>query len=775
MTKAAHGDVIGRPLPHESAHLHVSGEARYIDDLPEPVGTLHAAIGMSRHAHARLKAMDLSAVCSASGVVAVLTAEDIPGANNVGGMLKEEPILADGLVEYVGQSLFAVAATTTELARRAVAKASVEYATLEPVLGISEAVREASFILPTTTLARGDPARAIANAPHRLSGRLQTGGQDHFYLEGQVAFALPQEDGTLLVHSSTQHPGEVQMVVAHALGLQAKDVTVQCRRMGGGFGGKESQAALFACVAALLAARTSRPVKLRLDRDADMIMTGKRHDFVIDYEVGFADDGEIQGVDFTLASRCGMSADLSGPVNDRAMFHVDNCYYLDNVSITSHRCKTHTVSNTAFRGFGGPQGMMAIEQVLDEIARYLGLDALDVRKRNLYGTADRNLTPYGMQVEDSKLLKIIPRLARTARYRSRRRAIEKFNAKSRYLKRGIALTPVKFGISFTATHFNQAGALISVYTDGTIQLNHGGTEMGQGLFTKVAQVVAKELGVDIGQIRSTAADTGKVPNASATAASAGTDLNGMAALAAARTIRKRLARFAALEYAVPEREIEFCDGEVHAGSERISFGELARKAWLARVSLSAAGFYRTPRIHYDRATMSGRPFFYFAYGAAVSEVEIDTLTGEHRLRQVDILHDVGNSINPAIDLGQVEGGFIQGMGWLTTEELYWDETGALQTHAPSTYKIPVAGDLPERFNVKLLASSRNKAPTIHRSKAVGEPPLMLAMSVFYAIKDAVAAVADHKQSPPLNAPATPEAVLMAVEALQSGHSAKAVK
>jgi xanthine dehydrogenase large subunit len=565
----------------------------------------------------------------------------------------------------------------------------------------------------------------------------------------------------------------VQLVVSHALGVEAKDVVVECRRMGGGFGGKETQPALVACIAAVAAARTGRAVKLRLDRDDDMVMTGKRHDFLVRYDVGFDSGGRIEGLELELASRCGFSADLSGPVNDRAMFHADNCYYLENVAITSHRCKTHTVSNTAFRGFGGPQGMMAIEYVIDEIARHLRKDPLEVRRANFYGIGERDLTPYQMKVEDNIIDALVEELALpvNADYLARREAVRAFNAESPILKRGIALIPVKFGISFTATHFNQAGALLHVYSDGTLMLNHGGTEMGQGLFTKVAQVVAEELQVDVDRIKITASDTSKVPNASATAASSGTDLNGKAAQAAARTLKERLTEFAAAHFNVAPSEVVWRPGRVCAGAHSLEFAELARLAWLARVSLSATGFYRTPKIHYDRRTFTGRPFYYFAYGAAVSEVEIDTLTGEYRVRRVDILHDVGRSINPAIDLGQVEGGFIQGMGWLTTEELWWNQRGELKTCAPSTYKIPACRDLPETFNVKLYASGCNQEDSIFRSKAVGEPPLMLAISVFHAIKDAVSSVCDHELSPRLNAPATAEEVLHAVEDLRARRAA----
>jgi xanthine dehydrogenase large subunit len=767
MEKTAKESGVGVPEPHESANLHVSGDARYTDDIPEPKGTLHGAFGVSAHAHARIRSVDLTPVRDAPGVVAVLTAADIPGVNDMGGVQRDDPLLAEDLVQYVGQPIFAVAAESVEQARRAAQKAIIEYEDLEPILDVDAALEKGSFVLPSVHLSRGDAAKAIAGSKHSLQGRFRIGGQDHFYLEGHIAFAMPKEGGDMLVYSSTQHPAEVQLAVAHALGLTAKDVVVQCRRMGGGFGGKETQPARFACVAAALAHHTGRAVKMRPDRDADMVVTGKRHSFRVDYDVGFDDQGGIQGVELTLASRCGMSADLSGPVNDRTVFHSDNAYYLESVTITSHRCKTNTVSNTAFRGFGGPQGMMAIEYVMDEIARYLKIDPLEVRKKNFYGIGERDVTPYQMKVEDNLLMEIVPELERTSDYQNRRREIDEFNAKSEFLKRGIALTPVKFGISFTATHYNQAGALIHLYTDGTVHLNHGGTEMGQGLFTKVAQVVAEELQINIDQIRCTASDTARVPNASATAASSGSDLNGMAAQAAARTLKERLTRFAAEQYEVSPDQVVFRDGEISVGEDRLTFAELVKRAWLGRVSLSATGFYRTPKIHYDRSTLSGRPFYYFAYGAAVSEVVIDVLTGEYKVLRVDILHDVGKSINPAIDRGQVEGGFIQGMGWLTMEELWWDEAGALQTHAPSTYKIPVASDLPEQFNVTLLPIGRNLEPTIHRSKAVGEPPFMLAISVFHAIKEAIASVGERRFSPRLDAPATPEEVLLAIEELKS--------
>ncbi|HVO88494.1 MAG TPA: xanthine dehydrogenase molybdopterin binding subunit [Casimicrobiaceae bacterium] len=757
---------VGAALAHDSAALHVSGEAAYTDDIPEPRGTLYAAFGVSDVAHGELVAIDVTDVASAPGVRDVITAADIPGDNNIGPILHDDPILAQREVSFVGQPLFAVAATSVEAARRAVKHARVDIKPLPAVLTIDQALAERSFLLPTVHLERGDPGRALHTAPHRLSGEVRNGGQDHFYLEGQISLAIPQEGGAMRLLVSTQHPGEVQHLVAHALGIASHDVVVECRRMGGGFGGKETQMSQFACIAAVLARRSGRPVKLRLDRDDDMRSTGKRHAFSHRYDVAFDSDGTILGLDLALASRCGFSADLSGPVNDRAVFHVDNAYWLPDVTIRSHRCRTHTVSDTAFRGFGGPQGMFAIEALIDDIARTLGKDPLDVRKANLYGTSSRNVTPYGMTVEDNVAPEIVDALEKRSGYRERRVRIAAFNRESPIVKRGIALTPVKFGIAFTATHYNQAGALINVYQDGSVLLNHGGTEMGQGLYIKVRQVVAQELGIPVASVRVSGADTSKVPNTSPTAASSGSDLNGMAALAAARVLRERLAAFAARHWNCAAADIAFLhDGNVRVGNQSIPFATLTRQAYLARVQLSATGFYATPKLAYDRDTLKGRPFLYFAYGAAVSEVAIDTLTGEHRLLAVDILHDVGRSINPAIDLGQIEGGFVQGWGWLTTEELYFDGRGELRTHAPSTYKIPTAHDLPSHFRVELFERP-NAEETIHRSKAVGEPPLMLALSGFHALRDAIASIADHRRPVRLDAPATPERVLAAVDAMR---------
>ena len=749
---------------HDSAHKHVSGAALYVDDIPEPPGLLHAAFGQSAHAHARIKGLDLGPVRAAPGVVAVIAADDVPGANNIGPVVPDEPIFAEGLVEFVGQSMFAVAAETVEEARRAALLAVVDYKDLKPVLTIEQAMAAKTFVLPSHRMTRGNSRRAIARAPHRLKRRLEIGGQDHFYLEGQVSLAVPAEDGDMVVYTSSQHPSEIQHLVAKALGRKDNEVTVEVRRMGGGFGGKETQAALFAVSAALLADKTGCPVKACIDRDDDMVMTGKRHDFVTDYEVGFDDDGRILGIDIELAARCGLSVDLSGAICDRAMFHSDNCYYLENATIEGHRCKTNTVSNTAFRGFGGPQGMMGIEDAVDEIARYLVKDPLDVRRVNFYGTKDRNVTPYHMVVEDNIIGEIVDTLEASSDYRARREAVKAFNGTSPVLKKGIALTPLKFGIAFTATPMNQAGALIHIYTDGSVHLNHGGTEMGQGLFTKIAQIVAEEFQIDAERVKITATNTGKVPNTSPTAASSGTDLNGAAAQVAARTIKKRLAAFAAETYGGKAADVVFHANKVKVGRRTMAFEELVWEAFRGRVSLSSTGYFRTPHIYYDRDKARGRPFRYFTYGAAVSEVIIDTLTGENKLLRADILHDAGKSLNPAIDLGQVEGGFVQGMGWLTMEELWWDDAGRLMTHAPSTYKIPVASDVPADFRVQLLETGRNRANVVHRSKAVGEPPLMLGISVFHAIKDAIASVGDYRFSPRLDAPATPERILMTVEA-----------
>jgi xanthine dehydrogenase large subunit len=750
--------------PHDSARLHVSGAALYVDDVGEPGNMLHLAFGQSSEAHAGITAIDLAAVRTAPGVVAVFTAADIPGANNVSPVAKDDLLLADGEVLYVGQPIFLVAATSQRAARAAARLGKIPYEPRPARLTI-EAARDArSVIEPTQRMARGDAEAALNAAAHSLSGSVAMGGQDHFYLEGQVAIATPGEDGQVHILSSTQHPSEIQHLVAYMLDRNSADITVEVRRMGGAFGGKETQAAAFAAAAALVADTTGRPAKFRCDRDDDMIMTGKRHDFEIAYDVGYDDEGRILALRLRLASRCGATVDLSPAINDRAMFHCDNCYWLPDVEILSERLKTNTVSATAFRGFGGPQGMLAIERVIDDVAAHLGRDPLQVRLANLYAPG-RDVTPYGMTVADNIAPQLIAKLRKNASYDAKRQDVEAFNARSPIIKKGIALTPVKFGISFTTTHLNQAGALVHVYADGSIQINHGGTEMGQGLYIKIAQIVADVFAVPVSQVRITATRTDKVPNTSATAASSGADLNGMAAYNAAMTIRDRLTEF--LSRTLECADVRFTPEGVVAGPETLTFRELARKAHIGRVSLSATGYYATPGIAYDRAAHQGRPFYYFAYGAALAEVAIDTLTGEHKVLAVDILHDVGRSLNPAIDIGQIEGGFLQGQGWLTTEELVFDAKGRLLTHSPATYKIPTASDRPRHLKIALW-DGENAEPTIGRSKAVGEPPFMLAIAVFSALTQAIAATVPDKRSlPPLNAPGTPEAILRAI----AGHRA----
>jgi xanthine dehydrogenase large subunit len=757
---------VGAPLAHDSARKHVTGTAPYVDDLLEPEGTVHLAPGYAaEHACGRITALDLEAVRRTPGVMAVLTYKDIPGVNDCSPALGDDPILAEGRIEFHGQVIFAVVAASRDAARRAARQARIEIVPDKPVITVADAVAADRDLLPSYQFVRGDWCAALARARHRLTGSLAVGGQEHFYLEGQVAMAVPREDGGMLVHCSTQHPGEVQHCVARMLALPDAMVVCECRRMGGAFGGKESQAAQWAALAALAVRVTGRPAKLRLDRDDDMIMTGKRHDFHVEYQAGFDGKGRLAAVDVSLFGRCGYSADLSLGVNDRAMFHADNCYYYPAARIFSRRLKTNTVSATAFRGFGGPQAMLFAERMMDAIAIRLNRDPLDVRKTNFYRRG-RDVTPYGQKISDNIIAALVSQLERTSSYRRRRKEIAAFNAGSEVLKKGLALTPVKFGISFTLTHLNQAGALVHVFTDGSVQINHGGTEMGQGLYVKVAQIVADEFGIPAEHITITATTTDKVPNASPTAASSSSDLNGMAAKTAAAIIKSRLVKFAAASFGVPANRVRFGGGKVAIGTTTLTFGELAKKAHAARVQLSATGFYATPVISWDRARARGHPFFYFACGAACSEVTVDVLTGEYRVNRVDILHDVGKSLNPAADIGQIEGGFVQGMGWLTSEELVFDVNGKLSTHAPSTYKIPTATDVPNDFRVALWKSDGNHVPTIYRSKAVGEPPLMLALSVFSAITDALAGLMPGKV-PPLDTPATPEAVLAAINAMRT--------
>ncbi|GAA0583392.1 xanthine dehydrogenase molybdopterin binding subunit [Caenispirillum bisanense] len=761
---AARRGGVHAPVAHDSALKHTTGEARYIDDMPEPRGCLHLALVTSRWPHARLTGLDAAAALALPGVEAVITAADIPGRNDIGAIIPGEPLLADGVVEYVGHPVAAVAARDLETARRAAALVTLTAEPLPAVLDVRAAAARDHVLLPATVFRRGDPAPHLDAAPHRLRGEVMVGGQDHFYLETQAALAIPQEDRDMLVHSGTQHPTEVQHMVARLLAVDMNAVTVEVRRMGGGFGGKESQATIVAGIAAVAARVTGRPCKLRLDRDTDMEVTGKRHPFLLQWDVGVDADGRVLAVDMRLAADCGWSVDLSPGVVSRALSHADNAYFYPHVRLTGLYCKTNTQSNTAFRGFGGPQGMMAAEAMMDHIARALALDPLEVRRRNFYGPGGRDLTPYHQTVEHFRLPAMVEAVLTSSDYARRRAEIDAANAANPVVRRGLALSPVKFGVSFNKPEMNQAGALVHVYTDGSISLNHGGTEMGQGLFVKVAQVVAEVFGVDLARIKPTATTTGKVPNTSPTAASSGTDLNGMAAKAAAETIRARMAEHAATLFGTTADEVIFADGRVRAGNRVLSFAELAEACHVGRVSLSSTGFYRTPKIHFDRTTNTGRPFFYFAHGVAVSEVAVDTLTGEWQPLRTDILHDVGASLNPAIDKGQIEGAFIQGLGWLTMEELVWDGDGRLRTHAPSTYKIPTARDVPPDFRVELLADAPNEEASIFRSKAVGEPPFMLAISVWLALRDAVVSLAPPGRVPDLPAPATPERILMAVEA-----------
>ena len=760
----------GTDVIHESAHLHVTGGATFTDDMPELAGTLYAAIIKSPVAHGELigDGIDREAILKEHGVVAVYTAKDIPGENNCGPIIHDDPFLAVGKVEFLGQAVAVVVAREMLYAREAAHKAKVLVKELAPILTIDEAMAAQSFVMPPKGITRGNAAEAIANAPRKVKGSTETGQQEQFYMEGQITYAVPREDGQLTLYCSTQHPDGNQREAASALNLSTNDVEVICRRMGGGFGGKEGNASIFSQSAALAAFKLQRPVKLRVNRDDDMMITGKRHDFRIDYEVGYDDEGRILGANITLMSRCGYSTDYSGPVNDRACLHIDNCYYIPNLKLISHRCKTNTQSATAFRGFGGPQGMFGIETVIEQIANDIGKDPLDVRLLNIYkdpavsGNPATMTTQYGQTIADWVGDKVIDQVASEAKYRERRDSVNAFNKVNKRRKRGLALVPLKFGISFTATMLNQGGALLNIYMDGSVSVNHGGTEMGQGLNTKMAQVCADGLGIDIKYVRVTGTDTQKVPNASATSASSGADINGAAIMNATAQMRARLAPVAANMLGCKETDVSFANNMAHGGGKSVAWTAVAKQAWMDRVGLSVTGFYMTPEIKYDFATLTGHAFYYYCYGASVSEVEIDTRTGEWWLKAVDIVHDAGKSINPAIDKGQIEGGYVQGMGWLTMEECIWDKKGKFLTHGPSTYKIPVAGDIPEHFNVTLFDGS-NLKPTPFYSKAVGEPPLMLALSTFFALRDAVSASADHKTVVHMSAPATPEKILMTCE------------
>ena len=760
----------GTDVIHESAHLHVTGGATFTDDMPELAGTLYAAIIKSPVAHGELigDGIDRDAILKAHGVVAVYTAKDIPGENNCGPIVHDDPFLAVGKVEFLGQAVAVVVARDMLYAREAAHNAKVLVKELKPILTIDEAMAAQSFVMPAKGITRGNASEAIAKAPRKVKGSTETGQQEQFYMEGQITYAVPREDGQLTLYCSTQHPDGNQREAASALNLSTNDVEVICRRMGGGFGGKEGNASIFSQSAALAAFKLQRPVKLRVNRDDDMMITGKRHDFRIDYEVGYDDEGRILGADITLMSRCGYSIDYSGPVNDRACLHIDNCYFIPNLKLISHRCKTNTQSATAFRGFGGPQGMFGIETVIEEIANDIGKDPLDVRLLNIYkdpaisGNPATMVTQYGQTIADWVGDKVIDQVASEAKYRERRDSVNAFNKVNKRRKRGLALVPLKFGISFTATMLNQGGALLNIYMDGSVSCNHGGTEMGQGLNTKMAQVCADGLGIDIKYVRVTGTDTQKVPNASATSASSGADINGAAIMNATAQMRARLAPVAANMLGCKDTDVSFANNMAHGGGKSVAWTAVAKQAWMDRVGLSVTGFYMTPEIKYDFATLTGHAFYYYCYGASVSEVEIDTRTGEYWIKAVDIVHDAGKSINPAIDKGQIEGGYVQGMGWLTMEECIWDKKGKFLTHGPSTYKIPVAGDIPEHFKVTLFDGS-NLKPTPFYSKAVGEPPLMLALSTFFALRDAVSASADHKTVVHMSAPATPEKILMTCE------------
>lgn len=754
---------------HESAARHVSGTARYVDDIPSPANLLHAAVGSCDAVVGKITNIDVSDVLKAPGVIDVITAQDVPGHVDIAPVFDGDPVLADGEIKFHDQPVFAVLANSVVEARRAAKLGKVEFEANEPTLTIDKAHADAKYVRPSHHMQIGTPIEAaFQSAEFDESATLKIGGQEHMYLEGQVSMAIPEEEDRMFVYTSSQHPSEVQKLVAEVLDTSLNKVTVDMRRMGGGFGGKETQAAQWACIAALFAARQRKAVKLRLPRQQDLTITGKRHPFENHCNIAFDKDGRIHAAKLDINGDCGHSADLSDAIVDRAMFHADNCYFIENCVIDGHRLQTNYVSHTAYRGFGGPQGMIMGEYMMDIIARKTKQDPLSVRKLNLYGHNERDITPYGMKVEHNVIAPLIDQLEASSEYWLRRKQITEFNRTSPVIKKGLAFTPVKFGISFTAKHLNQAGALVHVYTDGSIQANHGGTEMGQGLHTKIGQIVANEFGVSLDKVDVTSTRTDKVPNTSPTAASSGTDLNGKAAQNACLKIKAELAKFYAgtLEQAERFTEVIFENGKVCLGDDSVDFVDLVQDAYMNRVSLSANGFYKTPKIHYNRETGKGRPFFYFAYGASVSEVSVDCLTGEYKVDRVDILHDVGNSLNPAIDVGQIEGAFIQGMGWLTTEDLKWNEQGKLISNNMATYKIPAIGDTPEVFNVALF-DRKNDEDSIYHSKAVGEPPFMLAMSVWCAIKDAISSLSDYSLDPQLDTPATAERVLNAIEGIQS--------
>jgi len=748
--------IIGRSIAHDSAHMHVQGSAAYIDDMNVPEGTLHVAFALSNVAHGKITSIDIKIAEKAQGVHSVLLAKDIKHLN-IGPLIHDEPILAKDEVVFYGQAIAAVLADSHENARKAAALIEFQITELDSIVTVEQAMAKKSFLDEPLVVNTGDADKAITKAKNKLNGRITIGGQEHYYLEGQVALAIPTEDNEMIIHSSTQNPSEVQHLVAHVLGTSHNAIEVVTRRMGGGFGGKETDSSQLACVCALFTQLCGLPVKARLSRRDDILMTGKRHDFVADYDVGYSDDGKIQGIKIDLAARCGYSLDLSKAIVSRALFHADNAYYIPNATFRGFLCKTNTASNTAFRGFGGPQGMLAIENIIEEIASNLGVDALTIRKINFYQKNTNNVTPYDQVVEDNIINELTSELVEDSNYLTRREKVSKFNKQNKYLKKGLALSPVKFGISFTTPLLNQAGALVNVYKDGSIYINHGGTEMGQGLFIKVAQVVANEFGVEIERVKVSATSTAKVPNTSPTAASSGSDLNGMAAREACLRIKQNMSEFALEHFDLSIGELKFQDSCVLLGKKKITFDDFVSLSYLNRVELFSNGFYKTPKIYFDAFKQKGRPFYYYSYGACVSEVLVDCLTGEYKLLAVDILHDVGASLNPAIDMGQIVGGYIQGMGWLCSEELKWNDSGVLLTTGASTYKIPAIGDTPEHFKVKIKPNISNHENTIHKSKAVGEPPLMLAISTWLAIKNAIYN-ADNSNKTGLNAPASFEQV-----------------
>jgi len=758
---------INEQRPHESSIKHVSGQAHYTDDILEPPGTLYGAIGWSKKAHAVIKKINLDKVLKSEGVVSVVTSKDIPGRNDVGPVYDGDPIFPEK-AEYFGQPLFAVVATSTELARKAVLKAKVSYKTLKVISNIKGALKKKSYVLREKKIQKGEPIKKISEATYKLKGNFTTGSQEHFALEGHVAFVIPYEDSDYKVYSSTQHPSETQQIIAKMLNQKSNTITVEVRRIGGGFGGKETQSFIFAAICTLLSKKTKRPVKLRIDRDDEIIITGKRHDFYSEYEVGFDELGVIQGLNIKLASKCGISPDLSGAINERALLHIDNAYYLENILVENYLCKTNTASNTAFRGFGGNQGMMVIENIIDNIAHSLKKDPAEIRRRNFYQNFKKNVTHYGMKIEDNVIQPIYDKLIKSSNYKGRKLETIRFNLKNKYVKKGIAITPVKFGISFTTMHLNQAGALVHIYcNDGSCHVNTGAIEMGQGTYTKIAQLAATELGLPFNKIKVSATRTDKVPNTSASAASSTTDLNGAAMLDAIGKIKKNLSQFVQRKYKIRDGEAVYENGQVKFKGKLFKFDKLIREAYLNRVSLSSSGFYSTPKIRFNKKKFQGRPFLYFCYGAAVSEVMIDTLTGENKILRTDILHDAGRAINPAIELGQIEGGFLQGAGWLTMEEVKWKSNGQITTHSPSTYKIPAVNDMPENFYVEIFKNGKNKENVVNKSKTTGEPPLMNAMSVFFAIKDAISSIGNYNITPVIDAPATPEKILMSIKNLKN--------